>query len=439
MNNSTYRFTLDLHRHDSQMSIAVFRYDNAVTLNISLTDGGKRYEIEEGSYAIFYGKRADGTPLIHKCELKSNTEIIYNFRNSTTACCGVVTSQLRLYSADKKLITAPKFTIVVESRVVTEDDPELPEVDEDTQSALDEIFLTENERRFAEEARVIAEEDRAAAEAERLSAESIRVSAETLRVSAEDERLAAETSRAEAEAERSVAEAERAEVVGDIDTAIAALLKMQEDMLNGNAELIAKEEVIKAINETLLIANNLDTNDAYKALSAAQGVVLNGMMKNLNDTIPTNYVPNTRTVNGKSLDNDINLLPSDIGATQMESGYYNGTDTNKLELTFSFVPKIVFIVGIILHHRHMNHSFGCITSANVGVNFWRYNQDSTKIFTSSPNVAWNGTTVTITASSIDYDPTAMNIFNTQADKSSATYPNPATEADGYGYWYYAFG
>ena len=171
MNNSTYRFTLDLHRHDSQMSIAVFRYDNAVTLNISLTDGGKRYEIEEGSYAIFYGKRADGTPLIHKCELKSNTEIIYDFRNSTTSCCGVVTSQIRLYSADKKLITAPKFTIVVESRVVTEDDPELPEVDEDTQSALDEIFLTENERRFAEEARVIAEEDRAAAEAERLAQE----------------------------------------------------------------------------------------------------------------------------------------------------------------------------------------------------------------------------------------------------------------------------
>ena len=67
MNYSIYRFTLDLHRHQSNMSVAAFQYDSAVRLIISLTDGGKKYLIEEGSSAIFYGKRSDGVPQCLPC------------------------------------------------------------------------------------------------------------------------------------------------------------------------------------------------------------------------------------------------------------------------------------------------------------------------------------------------------------------------------------
>ena len=186
MNNSQYRFTLDLQKHQSQMSIAVYQYDNAVTLHISLTDGGKRYEIAEGSYVIFYGMRDDGKPLIHKCEVKDSTEIIYNFRNSTAYCCGIVNAQIRLYSADKRLISAPKFNISVEERVVDDDDVML---DEELFDSLDKIFTeekaraeAEDERNEAEIARNIAEDSRVLAETERVNAEKARDDAEAVRI-----------------------------------------------------------------------------------------------------------------------------------------------------------------------------------------------------------------------------------------------------------------
>ncbi len=146
MNYSTYRFTLDLQRHQSNMSIAVFQYDSAVQLRISLTDGGKPYFIEEGSYAVFYGKRPD-VPLCLDCDIHSNSEIIFNFNDTVTAKLGKVTCQIRLYGKDKELITAPRFTIIVEERVVDDDDIEI--VDSDL-SALDQIFMNEADRRSAE-------------------------------------------------------------------------------------------------------------------------------------------------------------------------------------------------------------------------------------------------------------------------------------------------
>ena len=208
MNNSQYRFTLDLQKHQSQMSIAVYQYDNAVTLYISLTDGGKRYEIAEGSYVIFYGMRDDGKPLIHKCEVKDSTEIIYNFRNSTAYCCGIVDAQIRLYSADKRLISAPKFNISVEERVVDDDDIML---DEELFDSLDKIFTEEK-------ARAEAEDERNEAEIARNIAEDSRVLAETERVNAETARANAEAARTEAEIQRNQTVAKKLASIKDGDS-----------------------------------------------------------------------------------------------------------------------------------------------------------------------------------------------------------------------------
>lgn len=151
MNYSTYRFTLDLRKHQSQMSISVVKDDTAVKLLISLTDGGKPYYVGEGATAILYGKRADGEPLIHRCMIKDNTEIIYKFEGTTTCVEGVVDCQLRLYGADKELITAPKFTIVVDERLINDDDVEIPGVGSPI-SALDALFefKAEMEKTLAE-------------------------------------------------------------------------------------------------------------------------------------------------------------------------------------------------------------------------------------------------------------------------------------------------
>lgn len=201
MKYSTYRVSLDLQKHQSQVSIAVFQYDTAVRLCISLTDGGNPYTIpiEDGYRAIFYGKRPDNTPLTHNCIIESDSRIIYDFQDSTAAVKGITNCQLRLYGAEGELITAPRFIIVVDERVVSEG---LIELDDDQLSAIDEIFLTENGRVLAENARVVAENDRAASESLRQNFESGRLSNETLRKAAEEARVAAELEREEAETKR---------------------------------------------------------------------------------------------------------------------------------------------------------------------------------------------------------------------------------------------
>lgn len=144
-----------------------------------------------------------------------------------------------------------------------------------------------------ESKRIEAENERAAAEAERADAEEIRAVSETLRAAAETERVAAEADREDAESareaaenERVIAEGERDEFIGELDSTVDELINLQDKLLDGRVEAVAKEEVIKAINETLLIANDLETNDPYKALSAAQGVLLKGLV---DEIVPFTY------------------------------------------------------------------------------------------------------------------------------------------------------
>lgn len=139
MDKSTYRFTLDLRKHLSQMVINVFQHDTAVRLCISLTDGGKPYGIGEGCIAHFFGKRADGVPLVHECMFNDTfTEIIYDFEKTTAPVVGIVDCQIRLYGADSQLISAPKFTIVVDERVVNDEEIEID--GESPISALDRLL-----------------------------------------------------------------------------------------------------------------------------------------------------------------------------------------------------------------------------------------------------------------------------------------------------------
>ena len=199
MKYSEYRFTLDLQKHQSQQTIAVFRGDTAVRLYISLTDGGKPYIISPGCYAVFFGKRPDNVPLIHSCELeKNNTEIIYEFQNTTTFCEGVVNCQCRLYGADQKLISAPLFSIVVDERTVADD--EEVDIPGSNLSALDEILVNENNR---------------------ITAETDRGNAEATRVFNEDVRQANEANRVEAELAREDAEKRRDQAVENVDNTIS--------------------------------------------------------------------------------------------------------------------------------------------------------------------------------------------------------------------------
>ena len=151
MNYSTYRFNLDMQSDVSQVSLSVRQNSTAIKLRINLTDGGLPYTIENGCTAVFLGKRADGNPLMNYCIIEKNTTICYEFNEHTAACPGIVDSEIRVYDTEGKLITSPRFIIVVDSRAVCDCDFTLSE---EQQTVLDNIIVSENARREAEAERV---------------------------------------------------------------------------------------------------------------------------------------------------------------------------------------------------------------------------------------------------------------------------------------------
>ena len=220
MNFSTYRFTLDLQKHQSQMSIAAFHYDTAIKLSIGLTDGGVPYYLEDGCIAVLWGTRADGSPISHKCSIENNTRIIYEFNNETAKITGVVNCQIRLYKDGEEIITAPKFIIVVAERLVNDTDILDAEDDVFTHeqlSALDGLFVNESARAEAEKARVEAENVRDGNERLRDEKEQTRIAFENERQTEEAKRVIAETERAKAETARQEGYAKLTEIDNKLD------------------------------------------------------------------------------------------------------------------------------------------------------------------------------------------------------------------------------
>lgn len=163
MNYSNYRFTLDTQSNISQVSLPVRLLDTSRRLYISLTDGGSPYIIEDGCRAVFYARKADGNPIMNDCIIEKNTQIRYDLTQQTTACAGVVDCEVRLYGTDGKLITSPRFIMVVDERVVYDEDFPLSDAE---QTVLDNIILSETARANAEELRVAAEKERQTAHEE---------------------------------------------------------------------------------------------------------------------------------------------------------------------------------------------------------------------------------------------------------------------------------
>ena len=152
MNSSTYRFTLDLHSTQSQISIPVTQGDTARELYISLADGGVPYLIADGCLAIISIKRPTGTRFEAFCVIESNTTIKYAFEwePCTADVEGIHDCSITLYNAEGKKICSPRFTMVVSARVLNGDDITI--TDED-QTAIDIMLAKEAERQQAEEGR----------------------------------------------------------------------------------------------------------------------------------------------------------------------------------------------------------------------------------------------------------------------------------------------
>lgn len=146
MNNSIIRFSLNIQETASQSFIAVKRGDTARRLEITLTDGGKPYEIQSDCAAVFSAVKPDDSIIYNACSIENN-KIIYNFTEQTVALVGTIPVEIKLYGGDGGLITSPCFLMIVEGVVFgkdediesTEEFSALTEAMSRVEAAIDEI------------------------------------------------------------------------------------------------------------------------------------------------------------------------------------------------------------------------------------------------------------------------------------------------------------
>lgn len=144
MNYSDYRFTLDItNTLQAQVSVPCTFGDSARRLYIGLTEGRKPYEIANGCRAVLAAKKPDGTTILNDCIIEGNKTIVYEFSTNTASAEGVVDCEIRLYGTNGKLITSPQFIIVVDKRVVR--DEEIP-VSLSEKTTIDSMITAEIER-----------------------------------------------------------------------------------------------------------------------------------------------------------------------------------------------------------------------------------------------------------------------------------------------------
>lgn len=286
MNSSKFRFILDLHTSQSQVSIPITRGDTARVLYISLAEEGKAYTIVDGCLAKISIKRPGGTTLEFFCSIERNTTIVYDFNTDehtrlTAQAEGIHDCQVELYDADGGVIGAPRFTMVVSERVINADDVILSE---DDYTYVNAIMAKEAARQSAEEARATAETQRQDAEttratneterqteestrktseAGRQAAELIRSSAETGRRTSETMRGTAETNRQTAESERNTAEAAREAAEAEREKTLVEVVK----------DVAYLKGALQRITEVTLLASAWQgTEDPYSQVVEIEGV-----------------------------------------------------------------------------------------------------------------------------------------------------------------------
>lgn len=159
---SKFRFTLDMQSALSQISVPVSLGDTSRTFSISLCDGGLPYYIADGCLAMLSIRRPAGTFMQAFCAIEDNAVVKYDFSENpnTAAVEGIHDCQIVLYDEEGNEIATPRFTMVVNSRVVNKDDLNISDED---QNAIQNMIAAEAARAAAEEARVRAESERAAA------------------------------------------------------------------------------------------------------------------------------------------------------------------------------------------------------------------------------------------------------------------------------------
>lgn len=148
MNASIYRFTLDIHSAQSQISLPVMLNDTSRRLYISLSEGGKLYHIADGCMAVVRINRPTGTYIEQFCVIEDNINIVYDFSQYTNTAIveGLHECEVTLYGLDGGVLTTARFLMVVSGRVVNK---ESAEITDENWTMLDSIAAEEAKRQVA--------------------------------------------------------------------------------------------------------------------------------------------------------------------------------------------------------------------------------------------------------------------------------------------------
>ena len=135
MIDSVTRITLDLQETNTLVSVKAKLGDTGRKLLIHLADGSIPYTISPDCYAVFTAVKSDGSKIHNPCTIENNV-IEYTFTEQTCACAGTMHCEIRLYGADRKLITGACFLITVFETVYREGDEVTSEGEMNTLDAL---------------------------------------------------------------------------------------------------------------------------------------------------------------------------------------------------------------------------------------------------------------------------------------------------------------
>lgn len=113
MTFTEHKFTLDVNKTVSQVSLSVKKGDTARRLLISLMKSGYPYHITKDCYAVLSATKPDGHVIFNNCTIE-NCVIGYDFTAQTVAAVGLVNCEVIVYGARGVQLSSACFDIIVE-------------------------------------------------------------------------------------------------------------------------------------------------------------------------------------------------------------------------------------------------------------------------------------------------------------------------------------
>lgn len=123
MNMFIHCLSLDIREPMTQAYINVKKGDTARKLIFTFSNYGSAYHISDGCTAVFRAKKPDVTILFNSCTINGNA-VEYIFTSQTVAAVGIVECEVTLADADGKQITSPRFALIVENVLYSDDEVE---------------------------------------------------------------------------------------------------------------------------------------------------------------------------------------------------------------------------------------------------------------------------------------------------------------------------